>query len=90
MATDDLVLHRGLDKGKCRSCGAAIVWCLTINGKKSPFVADEKGFFVLENGYAVHKGAPPTQLELGAPTPPQRYTSHFANCAQASEWRKPR
>jgi hypothetical protein len=86
--SEDLVLNRGLDKGKCRSCKAPIVWAWTVQGKKSPFEIDPKGLFIIENGTARHIGPPPAQLELGAkPDERQRYTSHFAACPQAGEWR---
>jgi hypothetical protein len=88
--SDDLVLHRGLDKGKCKSCKAPIVWAYTTGGKKAPFQADDQGHWTLENGTARHVGAPPAQLELGAAPGPQRYTNHFSVCPQADEWRKPR
>lgn len=86
--TEPLVLHRGLSKGRCKSCGAEIVWCFTTAGKKSPFVVDAQGHWTIENGTAKFLGAPPTQLELGAPPQPDRYTSHFSECPNASEWRK--
>jgi hypothetical protein len=90
MSASDLVLNRGLDKGKCRSCKADIVWAVTLTGKKSPFVPDPDGIYIIENGEARHVGAPPKQLELGAPAPAPRFTSHFADCPQQSDWRKPR
>lgn len=84
----DLVLHRGLNHAKCRSCGADIVWAYTTAGKKSPFQLDEKGEWTLENGTARRVGPPPAQLELGAPPPADRYTPHWAACPQADEWRR--
>ena len=83
----ELVLHRGLNKGKCRSCKAQVEWAYTLGGKKAPFELDEKGEYVLENGTARHVGPPPQQLELGAGPQPQHYTNHFATCPQASDWR---
>lgn len=89
--SEPLVLNRGIETSKCRSCKKTIAWAFTVAGKKSPFEVDPAGLFVMENGVARHVGPPPAQLELGAvPDTRTRYTSHFANCAQASEWRKPR
>ena len=78
-----------LDRGTCRSCGADIVWVYTLGGKKAPFQPDERGEWEIDNGVARRVGPPPTQIELGAPAQPQRYTSHFAACPQADGWRKP-
>jgi hypothetical protein len=86
----DLVLHRGLNHGKCRSCGAAVIWAHTTAGKKSPFVVDLDGTFTIENGVARHAGPPPKQLELGGTPAEPRYKSHFADCADAPTWRKGR
>lgn len=85
--SDDLVLHRGVDKGKCRSCHAPIVWAYTLAGKKAPFEENEKGEYIIENGTARHVGPPPAQLELGEPAQVQRYVNHFASCPQADSWR---
>jgi hypothetical protein len=90
MSDSDLVLNRGLNKSKCRSCKKEVTWAYTTGGKKAPFEADEKGEWVLENGTARHVGPVPSQLELGAPAPEQRYTNHFATCPQAVEWRQPK
>jgi hypothetical protein len=59
----------------CRSCGVAIVWAVMLTGKRAPFVEDAKGEWSIVDGRAVRGGD-------GA-----RYTSHFANCPQASQWR---
>ncbi len=83
----DLVLHRGLNKGKCRSCKVDVEWAYTAGGQKAPFQRDDAGTYVLENGAARHVGPVPTQLELGAPPPAPRYVNHFATCPQASSWR---
>lgn len=91
MSASDLVLNRGINKSKCRSCKADVAWAFTVAGKKSPFEPDPAGLFIIENGTARHVGPPPAQLELGAePDKRPRFTSHFATCEQASEWRKPR
>ena len=83
----ELVLHRGLNTAKCKSCRADIVWAYTTGGKKAPFQVDPQGVWILENGTARHVGPPAAQLELGAPAQPTRYTNHFAQCPQADTWR---
>ncbi len=85
------VLHRGGTPTKCKSCKQSIVFAVAYTtGKVSPFELDAAGEWVLTNGIAKHEGPPSTQLELGGPPAVTRYTSHFAVCPQASEWRKPR
>lgn len=83
----EFVIHAGVGKSKCKSCGAAIVFAYTTAGKKAPFQADDAGEWILENGTARHIGPRPQQLELGGAPGPQRYTSHFSSCPQASTWR---
>lgn len=95
MSGDELVLRRGVGAPtKCKSCGAEIVFAYHFTtGKNAPFEKSELGHFILENGAAKHVGAPPAQLALGTVVTeeqPQRYTSHFANCPQHAQWRKPR
>lgn len=80
---------------KCRSCGAEIQFALTKSGKDAPFERDAAGLYVIRDGEAVYLGTPdeqPKQLELGVkPAEPEpRFTSHFATCRQAKEWRKSR
>lgn len=84
---EQLVVHAGIGKARCKSCKAEIVWAYTTGGSKAPFVLDDQGFYILENGTARHVGPRPAQLELGAAPGPQRYTNHFATCPQASKWR---
>lgn len=81
---------------KCRSCHQDILWAVTRSGKKMPVdaVADMRpiasggGQFVL----ALHGGeygelkAEKWQPEHGEKR--NRYTSHFASCKQAGDWRK--
>lgn len=85
-------LSRGIGvPAKCRACKAPIVFAITYtNGKNAPFEADETGEWVLTNGIAKHVGPVPTQLELGAPEQPPRFTSHFARCPAADSFRSRR
>ncbi len=71
---------------KCRSCGAAVVWATTEAGKLAPYQVDEAGRWVLEHGKARYVGDA-RQLELGVGSPVY-FTSHFAVCEQADQWRK--
>jgi hypothetical protein len=86
VAEEPLVLHRGLGSPTtCRSCGAAIVFAKPLIGKRGPYEADNNGAWILENGVAKHVGAP-TPIEA-LTSKVQRYTSHFAKCPQAAQWR---
>lgn len=90
--TDDpkLTLARGVTPlKKCKGCPAKITFAYTTGGKKAPFHADPKGLFVLENGNALPYHEPRAQLELGGAPPAQseRWTSHFATCPAAPEFR---
>jgi len=74
----------------CRSCGAPIRWVISDRGRSIPIddKPDPKGLLVLqphEDGRtrAVHFG---TVVPGDAP----RFTSHFATCPQAAQWRQPR
>jgi len=89
--TDDPpVLHLGVGGAtKCKSCEARIVFALMTSGKAMPFELDEKGLWTIENGQAVYLGKDGAQLELGQ-VPPVRFTSHFASCPQAPQWRSKR
>lgn len=73
----------------CRSCGAAIVWATSERtGKHMPFVQDDTaGEWVITDGKASHQGTAPASY--GEHTLP-RYKSHFADCPQAEQWRRPR
>ena len=71
----------------CRSCSAEITFArMATSGKMSPFERDDAGEWVIVGGIASHQGK--------APDPPiptaavQRWTSHFARCAQAAKWRR--
>jgi len=62
---------------KCRSCGAPIIWAITLSGKRIPLDAEQvkpNHYFRLDNGYAV-KSKP-------------LYQAHFASCPDADRWRK--
>ena len=71
---------------KCKRCGAPIFWAPTKNGKDMP--VDEapdraRGNLVLENG----------TVRVAAESDDDaffRYTSHFATCPNANEFRKKR
>lgn len=70
----------------CKSCNADVVWVETSTGKKMPMDAkpDPKGTFVIINGKARKVTVDDRRLFR------ETYTSHFATCAQADDWRKNR
>ena len=91
------MLHRGVGKPtRCRSCKQEIVFAHhPASGKSHPFQRDDQGVWTIVNGEAKNVGAPiaaAAQLELLGPpaktvAPEQRWTSHFANCRNAADWR---
>lgn len=77
----------------CRGCGKLIDWIRTNGGKKMPvdmdpvpFVADRNGteFFVRRDG-SVTAGRRAEGKDTRAET---GYTSHFATCPKADDFRK--
>lgn len=66
---------------KCRSCGAAIIWCVTGNGKKMPIDARPT-----DTGNLVLEGTEPTAVYVDPGT--GTHTSHFATCPNADKHRR--
>lgn len=83
-----------IDLAKCRSCTAAIIWAETVKGKRMTVDAApaDGGNIRLE----YRRGdVPPLahvvpKVERGNYGDESWYTSHFATCPQADEWRRPR
>lgn len=69
----------------CRSCNAPVRWVSTALGKRMPIdaVPTDAGTIVVDAGVATVV-APEDLFDTRQP----RYTSHFATCPQAAEWRK--
>jgi hypothetical protein len=67
---------------RCRSCGAPVVWVWSSAGKAMPLdaVPVPDGMFQLVDGRA---WTVRSDLQPGP-----RYTSHFATCPQAYDWRR--
>lgn len=72
---------------KCKSCGAEIIWARTSNGHAMPLNAKPTKVITLERPAGNTPGA-----RIVGDTPiahiADGYTSHFANCPQADDWRK--
>lgn len=73
----------------CRSCGSPIIWTVTSKGKRMPVDAEPgpDGLLTLDtlaSGVVVASHASAEQPGLFAR---ERYTSHFATCPEAKEWR---
>jgi len=64
----------------CRSCGAPIVWALTLAGKRIPLDPPEKR--LVQRDLAAD-GTKVVDLE-------DTWISHFATCPQADSWRRER
>lgn len=78
---------------KCRSCGAPVIWALTVKGNATCFDAqpNTEGTFVLRRGKrtaTIYTKYVKTDDEEYAGEP--RYTSHFASCPNADQHRKDR
>jgi hypothetical protein len=81
--------------GKCRSCGADVLWVQWRSGKRMPVDAvpdmrpPPKGgtlvLFVSHGKLFVH-----TYDAVADGPKRNRFTSHFATCPEAGEWRKGR
>lgn len=83
----------------CRSCGAAVRWVRTQDGKMMPLDVDPRddGNLVLTGTTATARSGdrvPVVRYVDGeAPAlpgldPPTRYVSHFATCEHADSWRR--
>lgn len=75
---------------KCDSCGAKVIWSVTVRARNMPVDADPiKG----GNVQLEHRGAGVTPLARVL-TPAQQFgrtnlhRSHFVSCPQAASWRK--
>ena len=78
---------------RCRSCGAPILWTVTVTGKNMPVdkVPSLNGNIMLG---ARHSGPPlalvqkQQQLEEHKARGTRLYVSHFATCKQSDKWRR--
>jgi hypothetical protein len=69
-----------LNKEKCKSCGAEIVWAKTQEGKTMPLNARRVRAYRLKE---LETGEP-----VAEPSDEPVYISHFLTCPQASQWSK--
>lgn len=73
---------------ECRSCRAEMIWCRTGRGKKMPVDAEPSrdGVFVLEGDDQdpVVRRLP---NDAAATYTGDKYTSHFATCPNADDFR---
>lgn len=74
---------------ECASCGCAITWEKTINGKSMPvdYEPSADGNLVIRDGVA-HVVKVGDQLALGEDSSPERFKSHFATCKFADQHRR--
>jgi hypothetical protein len=71
----------------CRSCHAPVRWVLTAAGRRMPVDAepDPAGLVLVQDGQAMMMDAPASREDLQPGE--QTYTSHYATCPQADQWR---
>ena len=72
--------------GRCRSCGAPVIWVTTSEGKSMPVDPDiEHG----GNVYLQAMGNGEIYAVVGKPSAEERgRLSHFATCPHAEKWRR--
>lgn len=69
----------------CRSCGARIIWAVTVNGKTAPIDAEP----VPDGNLWLVKGlTAPVAITAGEHATPSRYKNHFATCPHAESHKK--
>ena len=82
--------------GRCRSCGAPIMWIRTTRGKPMPVDMEEERFYpdpqgeklyIMEDGHPM-KGTPAPEGEEDLPCVAHGFTSHFATCPDAEKFRR--
>lgn len=90
MSDAALDTHRGV----CRSCGAPVLWAVTNKGETMPVNAtpDYRGNVILSAmGGVLHAGVLGRNQAAGAHDRGELlYTSHFADCPNASKHRRTR
>jgi hypothetical protein len=71
--------------GTCSACGAPLLWAVGANGKRQPLNAEPRpdGNIWLDGEGLAHYRSRATPIPEGA----SRYTSHFANCVNAAQFR---
>lgn len=67
------------DRGRCRSCGADVIWAKTAAGKLMPLDAEET------LGKLVYQLDAVGRMVRAEGT---GHESHFATCPQADQWRR--
>jgi len=79
----------------CRSCGAPIIWAITVNGKPQPFDAmpHEDGNALLEERNITRDGHVHVELHARSSDPlfdagKPIYMPHHATCEHADQWRR--
>ena len=78
-------IRKGVEAMICRSCNAPIFWAVSVNGKSIPMNEEP-----VDNGnlaITCYDGNTPV-VGRATDSEVERYTSHFATCADAPSWRK--
>lgn len=72
----------------CRSCGAGIIWAEMPSGKMNCFDVETStsGMWALDDRSYPPKAARIVRAEGSGE---EGFTSHFATCKQAAQWRRP-
>ena len=81
-------------RGRCRACGAAIIWVTTIAGKSMPCDPQRVTYRTKTKGTERIVTPDGQVLACELNTPPERssgmgHVPHFAACTHAAKMRKP-
>lgn len=80
----------------CRSCGAPLLWTITVKGKRHPVDRDPHPEGTIKVVAGVSGAAPKSYVMAGLDLATMRadgvalHRSHFATCPQAAQHRRPR
>lgn len=80
------VFADGMGPGTCKSCGAVITWCETLNGKKMPVDGLARNLVPVQTLTDVPGCAGRAVAVLDSAVNP----SHFVTCTRASDYQKTR
>jgi len=74
----------------CQSCGARMLWCLTVGGKRMPLDEHpaEGGNVLIEQSDGIVRGRVLTGAEMPHTGP--AYVPHHRTCPAAADWRRGR
>ncbi len=73
------------EQSTCKGCGAPLIWAITEHGKRIPLNQPEKRFILV---LVQPDNDPDLSYSYYEARMRETYTSHFATCPKADEFRK--